>query len=732
MKQRKLTRTLSVVLAAVMILSLAACGGGAGASGTYSATAKGYHGDVTVTLTIKDGALTDVKAEGKEETPEVGGRALELMPKSMLAANSVEVDGVSGATHTSDAILKAAKDALAQSGGKLQGKGSAAAVAQNMKPGTYYGEAYGKWKAGSIEGERFGSPAKIMPTKVAVTVDKEKIVSVKVEDCSDTPGFMEPCMDRIPAEIVKQQSVAVDAVTGATLTSQAILTGVTAALKDAGANLAGFSAAAPKSTATENYDTDLVIVGAGGTGTMAAIEAMEAGLKVVVLEKCGKVGGTSVCSTGFAGVQTGLQKAKGKDKNTVDGTFQTLMDFCKWRANAPLVYKVLETSASVVDKLQSYWDKTDDPGVTKVNDIAHDTGKGTKKYNVLYDKFLIPGGVDLMLETTAKSLIMDGDKVVGVNAVKQDGTQVTVKAKDVLVCTGGFGGNDEMLTKYFGHDNFYLNGLATNTGDGINMCLTAGAALSDEIEPHLAEFCSNKKVDFYAGYMKFINQAGFLALDPSGQRFVNEEFFITQPLSYGASALRRAGYAYIVFTQDQLDAMVEKGLWGVLDENTIKGLNLRARIIVPSYYTLNDEMKNAIDAGEAWKADSLDELGKAIGFGDQNIYEKSIADYQKVLSSGKDPLFGKDAKLMPELSKGPYYAVRVVSAIDGTFNGVKVNDSMQALNGNYQPISGLYVAGQDSGGFFSYPYYEGAGWTQGYALTSGAIAARRIAASLGK
>lgn len=76
--------------------------------------------------------------------------------------------------------------------------------------------------------------------------------------------------------------------------------------------------------------------------------------------------------------------------------------------------------------------------------------------------------------------------------------------------------------------------------------------------------------------------------------------------------------------------------------------------------------------------------------------------------------------------------MRVVSAIDGTFNGVKVNDSMQALNGNYQPISGLYVAGQDSGGFFSYPYYEGAGWTQGYALTSGAIAARRIAASLGK
>ncbi|NCC68935.1 MAG: FAD-binding protein, partial [Clostridia bacterium] len=473
-------------------------------------------------------------------------------------------------------------------------------------------------------------------------------------------------------------------------------------------------------------------ISSGGAGTMAAIEAMEAGLDVIILEKCGKVGGTSVCSTGFAGIETQLQKDAGKDVNTVDGTFQTLMDFCKWRANAPLVYKILSTSGSVVDKLQSYWDQTDDPGVTRVNEIAHDTGKGTYKYSVLYDQFLLPSGVNLMLETTANSLIMDGDAVVGVTAEKQDGTQVTVNAKAVLVCTGGFGGNDDMLIEYFGHDNFYLNGLATNTGDGINMCLAAGASLSDEIEPHLAEFCSNKKVDFYAGYMKFINQAGFLTLDPSGQRFVNEEFFVTQALSYGASALRRAGYAYIIFTQDQLDAMVEQGLWGVLSEDTINSLKLRSRIVVPSYYTLADEMEEALDAGEAWKADTLDALGEAIGFGDQDIYRQSISDYLEVLATGEDPLFGKRTDMMPDLDGGPYYAVRVISAIDGTFNGIRVNDNMQALNGNYQPISGLYVAGQDSGGYFSYPYYEGAGWTQGYALTSGAVAARYIAETLVK
>ena len=163
---------------------------------------------------------------------------------------------------------------------------------------------------------------------------------------------------------------------------------------------------------------------------------------------------------------------------------------------------------------------------------------------------------------------------------------------------------------------------------------------------------------------------------------------------------------------------------------TIDSLKLRARIIVPSYYTLKDEMDAALAAGEAWKADSLEALGQAIGFGDQDIYQKSIEDYLNVLATGEDPLFGKRSDMMPGLDKGPYYAVRVISAIDGTYNGIRVNEDMQALGGDYQPIPGLYVAGQDSGGYFSYPYYEGAGWTQGYAWTSGAVAARHIAETL--
>ena len=719
---------LAMVLSIAMILSSVGTIALADA-GTYTAEAQGFGGTVTVTLTIDGDKLTDVQITGDSETPTVGGRAVDTLGSVMTAANSVEVDGISGATITSTAILAAAADALAQSGASLTAQ--EAVIEQHMTPGTYYGEAYGKWLKGTIEGERFGSPAIIEPTKVAVTVDETSIVSVEVLETSDTPGFTDPVLARIPAAIVEQQSIAVDVVTGATLTSQAVLAGVSQALTEAGADLAGFTKATPKVDASETYETDLVIIGAGGAGTTAALEAMEAGISAIVLEKTGKVGGTSVCSTGGAAIKSEMQIAAGVDSYTVDSAFTELMDFCKWRANAPLVYNVLQNSGRVADSLQAYWSQTTNPGIGKAGVTAHDTGKGTDKFNVLYDQFILPAGIQVMLETSAKQLIVnDEGAVCGVIAQKQDGTTVTVNAKAVLVCTGGFGGNDEMLIDYFGHDNFYLNGLSSNVGDGLNMCLAVGASLSDEVSPHLAEFCSNKVVDFYAGYMKFINQAGFLALDPSGERFVNEVFFVTQALSYGASALRRAGYAYIFFTQSQLDAMVENGLWGVLEKDTIDSLKLRARIIVPSYYTMYDEVETAIAAGQCFKADTLEALGEAIGFENQAIYQKSIADYQEVLATGNDPLFGKRVDMMPSLSEGPFYAVKVISAIDGTYNGIRVNENMQALNGDYQPIAGLYVAGQDSGGFFSYPYYEGVGWTQGYAWTSGSVAARHIIKNL--
>ena len=714
-----------------------------GGDGTYSATAKGLGGDVTVTLTIENSALTDVTAEGPNETQGIGSRALESMPPDMLSKNSVEVDGVSGATVTSNAILQAAADALAQSGVTLQAV-ETAPVAQAMTPGVYYGEEFGKWKKGTIEGERFGSPHIIEPTRVAVEVDETKILSVTVESCSDTPGFIEPCIERIPAAIVEAQSVNVDCVTGATMTSQAIIAGVEQALTEAGADLSGFRSAPVRVEASEEYECDFAIVSAGGAGTVAAMRAVEAGLSVVIIEKCGKVGGESVCSTGIlAPGAEWLNKAHAEDGVEVPDAnymFTELSEYAKYRCDTNVLYNVVNHMGPVADYLADHFDRSAakearfDGFVPSINGCSMDWGKGTTKFDVLYDDYILPGGAKLLLETRAYELIQNEDgTVTGVKARKQDGTEVTVKAPYTLVACGGFGGNRDLMREYLRTDNLYLYGVSSNTGDGLQMALAAGGRLTTEINPLPAEFCSNLKVDFYAGYMKFINYAGLLQVNPEGQRFYNEELGATEPLGVGTSALYAIDHAYAIFCQADLDAMVAEGCPGLLSEEVRETLRIyRSRACVP-FYTLADEMQAAIEAGEGWSADTLEELGEKIGF-DPDVWSNTIDDYLAAIEAGEDAQFHKRPEMLRPLSEGPFYAVRFCMAIDGTLNGVRANQYFQALNENLKPIPGLFLGGLDAGGMWGNVYYASqhcAGVSQGHSVTSGYIAAEKVIELLG-
>lgn len=696
---------------------------------TAAVTAQGYGGDVTVSVTIEDGALVSVSIDGANETKGVGSRAVDLMGPSMVAANSVEIDGISGATITSSAILKAAKEALEKTGVQLAA--ATQEIKQQMTPGTYYGEAYGKWKKGTIEGERFGSPAIIQSTKVAVTVDESSILRVEVLETSDNEGFIEPVIERIPAAIVAQQSIAVDVVTGATMTSQAVLSGVTQALTEAGANLVGFNKPTPKVTASEEYTCDFAIVGAGGAGTSAALRAVEAGLDVIVLEKTGKVGGESVVSTGMLTWNSKtLRERSGEKPTPLETLFNEMMEYAQYKASASVVMAYLQNNGPAADSLADHWAQTTNPGFIRMAAPKNgmDTGKGTDKYNVLYNNFINKENGKLMLETTAYELMMDGDAIVGVKARKQDGTEVTIHAKNVLLATGGYAGNKEMLEQYLHSSNFYLYGLSTNTGDGLRMALAAGAGLNLQMSPHFAEFCSNINVDFYAGYMKFINYIGILQVDPEGNRFYNEEMGAVDPLAKGTSALGAVGFAYAIFTQDELDKLEVEGAAGLLSEEVRADcINYRARACVP-YYTIKTEMQNAIDAGEGWKANTLENLGAQIGF-DASVWKNTVDAYKKYIENGIDEQFGKRKEMLFPLDKGPFYAVRIYPALDGTLNGVAVNSNMQALNKNYRPIEGLYMGGYDAGSVWGPLYYQTKhtnALTQGWAITSGYIAAGSV------
>lgn len=713
----------------------------AGISGEFTGEAVGYNGKVIVKLTLSDGILTQVTAEGPGETPDIGGNALTLMPPLMVASNSVEVDGISGATLTSNAILEAAAQALSSSGASLEIQ--TVEIEQNMTPGTYYGEAYGKWKEGTSEGARFGSPKEISPIRVAVTVDRETIKSVVVESCDDTPGFIEEPMERIPADIVAYQSIAVDSVSGATMTSQAILSAAGDALAQAGAELAGFTRAVPRSTDVEEYTTDVAVVGGGGAGTCAALTLQQAGIDVIVVEKTAKVGGESVCSTGMLAAGSAYLESLVEDKSLLTSTediFSELMDYSHWTADSTVVSAFLDRNGETCDWLQTMWDQTSDPGYTGVGQKGKnglDTGKGTMKYQVLYDEFFIPAGGRLLLDTRAYELLTDGNGAVnGVKARKSDGTEVIVHASQVILATGGFAGSPELLDKYF-HNSYYLYGMSTDEGDGLLMAQAAGAGTPQNLDPFLAEFCSNEVCDFYAGYMKYINYTGFLQLNRAGTRFYNEEFGASDPLAKGAAALNTAGEAYVIFTQADLDLLEEGGGGALISEEVREQCNnYRSRACVP-FTTIKTEMQAAIDAGQGWKADTLEELGKAVGIWDMDIYNDTIRTYLDCVEAKEDKEFGKRPEMLYSLegSRGPFYCVRVVPAIDSTLGGIPVNGNCQVLTDDKTVIPGLYAAGQDASGFWGNSYYQTEhtnALTQAWAVTSGRIAGAHIAASRGR
>lgn len=701
--------------------------------GTYSGSAQGRNGKIIVEVTVDASSILNVAVKEQHETDAVSDNALRVVPQQIVERQCLAVDSVSGASLTSQAIVDAATDALKKAGGDVEKLKTAPAaapakVAAAMKPGVYYGEAYGKWPKDSNEGGRFLSPKVIKPIKVEVEVDASAIKSVKVLSCDDTPGFKESAIRQIPEAIVKYQSVGVDVVTGSSLTSKGIVAATSKALELAGANILAFNAKQPKTAGSVEYSADVAVIGAGASGTAAALAAAEKGAKVIVIEKTGQVGGMGGCSTGFIGVGSEQAKAAGSTK-TVQDVFMEMMDYTNWTANPLLVKAILEKSGGTADWLKAHGYKM----TLQKGSYTHDTGKGNAKLQALYDSYILPAGGKLLLQTRATELIREGGRVVGVKAKQDNGVDVVVKAKSVVIATGGFGGSPEMLKKYTHSDKYSLSGISTNTGDGINMAIGVGAALSPEISPHLTEFAGSTVQDYNDFFMKYLNYGGLLQVNLEGKRFMDESLCASQPLAKGASAIRSAGSFYVVLDQATLDTLESKGFPGIMGQEKTaelkKSIGWRDRALVP-LATIKAEMEQAIAAGVAFKADSFEALEKAAGFS-KGVFVGTMARYLDAVEKKEDKEFYKASYWLTPIAKGPYYLVRMEPAIFGTIGGIAVNERIEALDESGKPIPGLYVAGQDGGGMYGYPYYEIVGVTQGYAYNSGRIAGEN-AASLAK
>ena len=488
----------------------------------------------------------------------------------------------------------------------------------------------------------------------------------------------------------------------------------------------------------QEYTCELAVVGAGGGGMMSAMQAARAGASVIVLEKGGS---WKVSNTSFAGgttaVDTPTQKAAGKTV-TVDEVFDHMMTYSQGTVNQVLVRRCLEASGSVMKTWM---------------DLGVKMFLGPDRYQVgfetvhvyttpnkmeLLEKDIIAHGGRFLYSTAGTGLIMKDGAVTGVRARTSDGQNVVIHCKAVVISTGGFLNNKEMMDQYFGKaEHVAVAGSPLCTGDGIKMALEAGAIMDTNFA--LSTYAdvagyNGKNVGVHGTYLtEKRNQAfvfgniGTMLVDNQGDRFINEYLLANNPLAFGGAMQARIGYYYAIVDQKTIDELSEESPYSRLGRPA--SWNVGPILFDNPQKNIKKDIETAITEGWTWKADSIEALSKAAGL---EHLSKQVARYNRLCEAGVDTDLGVPKLFLSSLAKGPFYAIEYQCAGLVTMGGIKTDSTCCALDKENERIPGLYVAGSDNGSVYSGPYYDVGGTSSGLAIQTGWIAGQEAATFLGK
>ena len=566
-------------------------------------------------------------------------------------------------------------------------------------------------------GEAFGHD-KENPVKVTLTIKDKTITKVEVDASHETNGIGSKAAETMPGAIVAANSLDVDGVSGATQTSKAIIEAATAALKQAGLEPSDLVSKNTSTTKAKDIEetVDVVVVGAGGAGMTAAITATDAGKKVIVVESQPIAGGNSVRSTGgmnaaktpyqdknefkeAAGVEKTLATAAEKfaDNETItalaatvksqwdayqanpQGYFDSveLMELDtliggKGKNNPELVKALAENSAAAIEWLASIGADVKNVGafggasVKRIHRPVNADGKVTAvgAYIVpILEKNLQDRNVQFLFDTTANEIIMKDGKAVGIKATGKDGNKVTINAKSVVIATGGFGANAEMVEKYKPE----LKGFATTNaegaqGQGIDMATAVGAATVDmdqiQIHPtvHIEEDGNAHLIT------EGLRGDGAILVNAEGKRFYDE-----------------------VSTRDKVSAAIiaqpEKSAWLVVDQSMVD-----KSAVIAGY----------IKSGYTVTGATYEELAKAMGV-DEATFVSTMNTWNQAVEAKSDAEFNRTSFANP-LTTAPYYAIKITPAVHHTMGGIVINPKAEVLNEKGEVISGLFAAGEVTGG----------------------------------
>lgn len=770
MKKRYLKLFVSIILL-LSIALIVANAENAFVPGVYTGEATGFGGLITVTVEVDDHSIKSIQIDGLNETKGIGTQAIEALSASIVSAQSAQVDVVAGATYSSKGVLQALEVALNQATGKQN-----ESTELKMAPGSYTATAKGY--------------SQTRPIEVSVTVSEKKITDIQISSNKENVGILESVTDLMVPRILEQQNLNVDAICGATVSSNAVKAAVVdcveQAIKAAGTDrdaIQHFNKNIMPEHKEEIIEVDVLVVGMGGSGSTAAMKAVESQknegreISVLAIDKAGKIGGTS-CNTSVLQVyDSKVSEAlfnNGEsyfEKELVDKEIHDAMPFTNAQDRGWNI--ILNESGETLDWLiyHGFYFGTAKPGLAGKYPVTYEYNgvAGERSLAVTYDFFknLIKDYTELggkyMLETEGLSLIFDQDTrtVKGVKARNNiTNTDYTIYAKSVVLATGGFGANDEMeLNLYEGNQTgAYRHDISMMQNDGkmIQAALDIGAGtqgLYDCLDGVIWNIGVPNRLSCYdiiwkeesydifrddMGAWSFndipemmVNDWSGLFINPQGERFVNEA-------GVWAGKHNNGSLYYTLWSKDLLNYINENGFKVNFSGNFLTTSSMTSGVfpldtgIRDMGADLYEIMEKCVETGNAIKADTLEELAIQAGM-DPEILTLTVAEYNKACETGVDEKFGKPVPFLHAIgSEGPFYFLLAMPRAYSSGGGLDINDHFQVLHAkDKEPIGGLFAAGTDCLGFTP-PFFYGGEYLS-WVLTSGRIVgqnASRYAAGL--
>lgn len=559
---------------------------------------------------------------------------------------------------------------------------------------------------------------------MVVTFDETRITAIEIDSGGESAGLSDLVFERMPKQIIEFQTLNVDAVSGASSTSQGVIDGVAeAALQASGQDAVDVLKARQKpvierSTQVIEEEVDVVVVGGGAAGIAAALRADELGLSVALVEKLSFIGGAISVS---GGNQVVMGSRLQHESGVLDDTPQLMIEDFLENGNHKNVMELLELLANNVgqatDWVHDYvgveYDMAGGLHVLaeyrKNRELAY--AHGGHGFAASVRAKMAASSVNLLLQTKAEKLLTDGQgRVTGLVAVEENGTTHRISSKAVILTTGGYGNNKAMLSDELKDVLFY--GTRSSMGEGVQMAqapdVNAATLMMDfgKIYPNGVEVSPGTAKSTIGGNIAVLRENGLL-VNTNGQRVVNE----------------RAS------NHDILDVLMEqdaKVLYLLLDQHHFSIFRKEIAEGGISEKEVEEWLaSNGSKTPYLFHADTLEELADLAGM-DTHALVNTVERFNSFVANGKDEDFNRQIEfLQVPVGEGPYYMIEQKPRFATTMGGLVVNDRLEVMNQDGQAIAGLYAAGEVVGGVMGTDSPSGA--NNAWALTSGKLAAEQLA-----